>query len=120
MKHLLFACLLLLASSVCAQTAPTPVSAPIYQYCALVVDDANFYSPNSMQLDYGRLNSKDPKDALLEEAEKQIRKAGNTIFALNYLSNLGWECFNVLNVQVDTTPKRFSSSETRYLFRRPK
>jgi hypothetical protein len=119
MKHPLLVTLLL-SMTARAQTSPAPASTPVYQYCALVVDDANFYSPNNLLLDYGRINSKAPADATLEEAEKQIRKAHNTIFALNYLSNLGWECFNILNLQVDTTPKRFSSSETRYLFRRRK
>jgi hypothetical protein len=75
---------------------------------------------NAMNLDYGRRNKKSPTEAVpvdtvLEEASWQISKARNTIFALNYLSDLGWECFDLTSIP-DT---RGGYAETRYLLRRP-
>lgn len=119
MKYLLFASLLLLAPAARAQTTPAPAGPVIYRYCALVVDDYLFNGSNRMTLHYGRLDAKQPADAVLEVADKQISKTRNIIFALNYLSDLGWECFNVTTVPSTTSTGRISS-ETRYLFRRPK
>jgi hypothetical protein len=95
MKHLLLAALLLLASATQAQTPPPPASGGPYRYCALVVTNDDYFKvANIMSLDYGRRSKKSPTegvpaDAVLEEADKQISKARNAIFALNYLSDLG-------------------------------
>ncbi len=116
MKYLPLLASLLLIPTARAQTAPAP--AVVYRYCALVVDDYLFSSNNRMTLNYGRLD-KQPADAVLEAADKQISKTHDVIFALNYLSNLGWDCFNVTTVP-STNPAGRISSETRYLFRQPK
>ena len=122
MKHLFSAALLLLSSAAPAQTLPAPAGAGPYRYCALVVTNDDYFKvANIMNLDYGRRNKKGPDevvpaDAVLEEAAAQISKARNAIFALNYLSNLGWECFNVTSVP----GARSSYAETRYLLRKPR
>jgi hypothetical protein len=124
MKYLLLAVLLLPAGTALAQTQTTPPPATngAYRYCALVVATDDYFTiANSMSLDYGRRSKKNlPEvvlvDAALEEADKQISKARNTIFALNYLSDLGWECFNVTSVP----DARRGFAETRYLLRKPK
>lgn len=104
-----------------AQPAP-PASGGAYRYCALVVSNDDYLTvANSMRLDYGRRDKKSPTeavpvDAVLEEASQQISKARNPIFALNYLSYLGWECFNVTSIP----NARLGYAETRYLLRKPK
>lgn len=119
MKHLLLASLLLLAPATHAQTAPAPTSSAGYRYCSLVVDDRLFASPYNLRLYYGRLTGKAPADETLEAAEKQIRKANDIVFALNYLSSLGWECFSVNTVPTTNNNGRIDA-ETRYLFRQPR
>ena len=122
MKHLFFVALLLLSSAAPAQTVPAPASAGPYRYCALVVTNDDYFKvANIMNLDYGRRSKKSPDeavpaDAVLEEAAAQISKARNAIFALNYLSDLGWECFNVTSVP----DARNKYAETRYLLRKPR
>ena len=119
MKHVLLASLLLLAPAIHAQTAPALASPVVQRYCTLVVDDRLFASPYNLRLYYGRLNGKALVDETLEAAEKQIRKANDIVFALNYLSSLGWECFNVTTVPSTNSNGRMEA-ETRYLFRQPK
>ena len=124
MKYVLLAALLAGAApaQTSAQPSPPPASSGAYRYCALVVSNDDYLTvANSMSLDYGRRDKKSPTeavpvDAVLEEASQRIGKARNTIFALNYLSDLGWECFNVTSVP-DT---RRGYAETRYLLRKPK
>ena len=87
----------------------------------MVTNDDYFKVANIMSLDYGRRSKKSPDeavpaDAVLEEADAQISKARNAIFALTYLSDLGWECFNVTSVP----DARNNYAETRYLLRKPK
>lgn len=118
MKYLLLINLLLLAPVARAQTAPAPAGSVAYRYCALVVNDRLFGFPSNLRLYYGRLSAKDPADGPLETAEKQIRKTNDIIFALNYLSSLGWECFNVTTVPTTNNLGRIDA-ETRYLFRQP-
>jgi hypothetical protein len=121
MKYFLLATLLLLAGAAPAQTAPSPASASAgpYRYCALVVDDSYFSGFNSLSLDYGyrKAYKIGQADATLDAAEQLIRKNSSVIFALNYLSSLGWECFNVTSVTIDGNRRTI---ETRYLFRQPK
>jgi hypothetical protein len=122
MKAPCLAALLLLASAAPAQTLPSLASAGSYRYCALVVTNDDYFKVgNIMSLDYGRRPKKSPTesvpvDAVLEEADKQISKARNAIFALNYLSDLGWECFNVTSIP----GAQSKYAETRYLLRKPK
>lgn len=122
MRYLLLATLLLPVVAARAQTSLTPSSAPAYRYCALVVDDRYFNSSNRMTLDYGyRLEEKlGQVDVALDEANKLFRKNRNVIFALDYLANLGWECFNVTTVPSEKSTSGYITSETRYLFRRPR
>jgi hypothetical protein len=122
MKHLLLAILLLLAMTTRAQTSTTPISAPAYRYCAIIVDDRYFSNANVITLDYGyrRNNGIRQADATLDEAQMLFRKNQNVIFALNYLADLGWECFDVTNVPSEKTASGYITSETRYLFRRPR
>jgi len=123
MKYLLLAALLAAAPAhTWAQASPPPASGGAYRYCALVVSGDDYLTvANVMRLDYGHRDKKGPAeavpvDAVLEEANLQISKARNTIFALNHLSDLGWECVNVTSIP-DT---RLGSAETRYLLRKPK
>jgi len=124
MKYLLLAALLAGAApaQTLAQSSSPPASGGAYRYCALVVSNDDYLTiANSMSLDYGRRDKKSPAeavpvDAVLDEASRQISKARNTIFALNYLSDLGWECFNVISIP----NARGSYPETRYLLRKPK
>lgn len=122
MKYLLLATQLLLVVAAHAQSSPVPGSAPAYRHCALIVDDRYFISANSMMLDYGyrRDEKLGQVDAILDEADKLIRKNHNVIFALDYLTNLGWECFNVTTVPSEKSTSGYITSETRYLFRRLK
>lgn len=123
MKYLFLAALLAgtARAQTSAQSSPLPASAGAYRYCALVVSNDDYLTvANTMRLDYGRRDKKSPTeavpvDAVLEEASQQIGKARNTIFALNYLSDLGWECFNVTSI-----PDRRGYAETRYLLRKSK
>lgn len=119
MKYLLLLAGLLLATIGRAQTAAAPASPVVYRYCALVVDDRLFASPGNPRLHYGRFSAKAPTDETLEDAEKKIRKAGDITFALNYLSSLGWECFNVTTVATSNIRGNIDA-ETRYLFRQVK
>jgi hypothetical protein len=123
MKYLLLAALL--AGAAPAQTlaqSSSPPASGAYRYCALVVSNDDYLTvANMMSLDYGRRDKKNPTeavavDAVLEEASRQISKARNTIFALNYLSDLGWECFNVTSIPAPQN----GYAETRYLLRKPK
>lgn len=119
MKYLFLLALLVLCPRARAQTAPVPAGPVVYRYCTLVVDDRLFASPGNPRLYYGRLSAKAPADETLEAAEKQIRKANDILFALNYLSSLGWECFNVTTVSTTNTRGNIDA-ETRYLFRQVK
>jgi hypothetical protein len=124
MKYLLLAALLAgtARAQAPAQSSPPSASNGAYRYCALVVSNDDYLAvANAMSLDYGRRDKKNPTeavpvDAVLEEASRQIGKARNTIFALNYLSDLGWDCFNVTTIP-DT---RRGYAETRYLLRKSK
>jgi hypothetical protein len=124
MKYLLLAALLAgtALAQTSAQSSPPPASGGAYRYCALVVSNDDYLTvANTLSLDYGRRDKKSlteavPVDAILEEASRQIGKARNTIFALNYLSDLGWECFNVTSIP----GPRGGYAETRYLLRKSK
>lgn len=124
MKYVLLAALLAGASpaQTLAQSSSPPASGGAYRYCALVVSNDDYLTvANMMSLDYGRRDKKSPTEAVaddtvLEEASRQISKARNTIFALNYLSDLGWECFNVTTIP----SPRGNYPETRYLLRKTK
>jgi hypothetical protein len=124
MKYLLLAALLAGTALVqtSAQSLTPAASGGAYRYCALVVSNDDYLTTaNTMSLDYGRRDRKSPTeavpaDAVLEEASRLISKARNTIFALNYLSDLGWECFNVTTVP----SSRLGYAETRYLLRKSK
>jgi hypothetical protein len=124
MKYLLLAALLpgTALAQTSAQSSPPPASGGAYRYCALVVSNDDYLTvANTMSLDYGRRDKKSlteavPVDAVLEEASRQIGKARNTIFALNYLSDLGWECFNVTSIP----GAQSAYAETRYLLRKSK
>jgi hypothetical protein len=122
MKYLFLAALLAGAAPAQTLAQASPASSGAYRYCALVVSNDDYLTvANIMRLDYGRRDKKSPTeavavDAVLEEASKQISKARNTIFALNYLSDLGWECFNVTSIPAPHN----GYAETRYLLRKPK
>lgn len=119
MKLLLLAGLLLLAPATRAQTASAPAGSVAYRYCALIVEDSYFSGFNDMSLDYGYRKSYGlgQANATLDAAEQLFKKNRNVIFALDYLSNLGWECFNVTSVTIESNRR---TMETRYLFRQPK
>jgi hypothetical protein len=124
MKYLLLAALLTgtARAQTSAPSSPVGASNGAYRYCALVVSNDDYLTvANTTSLDYGRRDKKTPTeavpvDAILEEASRLIGKARNTIFALNYLSDLGWECFSVTTVP----NPRGGYPETRYLLRKPK
>jgi hypothetical protein len=119
MKSFLLATLLLSGPAAWAQSAPASSASLIkYRYCFVVIDDRYFSRPHNLAF-YYRATPNVPVDAELEEAATQIQKAPTLVFALNYLGNLGWECFSVTNVASETSASGYFTSETRYMFRQP-
>ena len=123
MNYLLLTICLLCAVGANAQASlSVPVTSP-YRYCAVVVDDRFFFSPDRVQLDYGQAAPGAVVDPEMTEMAKNIRASRSIIDVLNYLGRHGWELFNVTTVQtqgrrssLDNTS--YLDSETRYLLRR--
>ncbi|MVN78103.1 hypothetical protein GO988_17375 [Hymenobacter sp. HMF4947] len=124
MKYLLLILCLLCAVGANAQASPSARVTPPYHYCALVVDDRRFSSPDRLQLDYGQSAPGAIADLEMTEMAQNIRASHSVIDVLNYLARHGWELFNVTTVQtqgrrssLDNTTS-YVDSETRYLLRR--
>ncbi|RZK28272.1 MAG: hypothetical protein EOO63_11645 [Hymenobacter sp.] len=124
MKRLLLALFLLWAGAVRAQNASPALAASPYRYCALVVGDRLFLSPDRLQLDYGQGAPGAVADPELADMAKNIRASASVIDALNYLSRHNWEFVNVTTVQTQLRKSSlddatsYVESETRYLLRR--
>jgi hypothetical protein len=125
MKHLLLAFFMLCVASAHAQHTTTPVlTTSAYRYCALVVADRLFASPDRLQLDYGQSAPGAVADQEMAEMAKNIRASASVIDVLNYLSRHNWELINVTTVQTQTQKSSidlttaYVESETRYLLRR--
>ena len=127
MKYLVLVGCLLGAVSGRAQVAVVASAAPAtvpYRYCALLVQDRLFSSPDRLQLDYGQAAPGAVADPEMAEMAKNIQASRSVIDVLNYLARHRWELFNVTTVQtqgnrssLDTTTS-YVFSETRYLLRR--
>lgn len=125
MKHLLFGCWLLLPTVSRAQSAApsTAVAAP-YRYCALVVTDGHFSSPERIYLDYGQAAPGSVADPEMAEMAKNIQQSTHVIDILNYLGRHGWEWLNTTTVQTKQNKSGLDSyttyieNETRYFFHR--
>lgn len=126
MKHLLLAYCLLLAPSIYAQSAATatvPVSVA-YRYCALVVVDSRFSSPEKLYLDYGQGAPGAVADPEMAEMAKNIQQSTHVIDVLNYLGRHGWEWLSTTTVQTRQNKSSldgyitYIENETRYFFRR--
>ena len=126
MKYLVLVICLLGAVHGHAQStgaAVIPAAAP-YRYCALLVQDRLFSSPDRLQLDYGQAAPGAVADPEMAEMAKNIQASRSVIDVLNYLARHQWELFNVTTVQnqanrsgLDNTTS-YVFSETRYLLRR--
>lgn len=126
MNYLLLAYCLLLAPNVYAQSVPattTQGSVP-YRYCALVVTDSRFSSPEQLYLDYGQRAPGAVADPEMAEMAKNIQQSTHVIDILNYLGRHGWEWLTTTTVQTRQNKSSldgyttYLENETRYFFRR--
>ncbi len=120
MKYLLVACWLFVASVAHAQSAAAP--AP-YRYCALVVAEDRFSSPERIYLDYGQSAPGAVADPEMADMAKNIQQSTHVIDILNYLSRHGWEWLSTTTVQTRQNKSSLDNyttyieNETRYFFR---
>lgn len=124
MKYLLLALFLSGVGSAHAQSPSPPLAISPYRYCALVVADRVFASPDQLRLDYGQAAPNAVADPEMAEMAQNIRASTSVIDVLNYLSRHNWELVNVTTVQTQTrrssldAATNYVESETRYLLRR--